>query len=239
MPLLPTSGGGHHPNVTEVEKRLITQLIGRRSFVRLLELGTGEGRLTSVFRPLTNTFVGVDIEPSAVVRARSRAREDDGTSFVVADASTLPFKNGVFKAVAMIRVYHRFSDPAVPLAEAFRVLDHSGVLLLSFNPRPSLKTLYDDVWIRLSTGQGFRSVSFSKLVDTEVPWGNPRGFVTSRKRTEERLQEAGFEVVDRNFAGLEELPIARGLPIGFLTKIGQLRAAAPGFPTVLILARKP
>ncbi len=125
--------------VTALERTVVSRLLGGVSRRRILELGTGFGRLTPVLAPVADEYVGVDFDPGGLARARAtlsgEERAGPSARFALANAYHLPFASASFSGVAMVRVYHHLADPAPVLAELARVLE-PGDGSSSATPRP-------------------------------------------------------------------------------------------------------
>ncbi len=93
-----------------------------------LEVGVGTGRFA---RPL-GIDVGVDVSAAMLRIARSR-----GVECIRADASKLPFKDGVFRSVYFIFTLCFLDKPEEALSEAVRVLVDGGMLCACIVPRDS------------------------------------------------------------------------------------------------------
>ncbi|MCI4317672.1 MAG: class I SAM-dependent methyltransferase, partial [Thermoplasmata archaeon] len=134
--------------VTELESELVrTALAGGRS-TRLLEAGTGFGRLSPLLAGLADEYVGVDLDPSGLraIRDRVGAEGRRGPRLLGrANLFHLPFTSASFRTVVSIRVYHHIRDPAGFLGELARVLAPGGLLLLSYTPKPTIGTLEQDL----------------------------------------------------------------------------------------------
>ncbi len=63
---------------------------------RVLDIGCGDGRLSSRVRGWVRSIVGVDLAGNDVRRAHVRKRLEDVARFAVADASRLPFRDRSF-----------------------------------------------------------------------------------------------------------------------------------------------
>ena len=63
---------------------------------RVLDMGCGDGRLSSRIRGWVRSIVGVDTAAEDVRRAHARKRLADVARFAVADASRLPFRDRSF-----------------------------------------------------------------------------------------------------------------------------------------------
>lgn len=92
----------------------------------VLDVGCGSGRSVDLFRSLapTASWVGVDIEDSPEVRARTR----DDAEFHTFDGESLPFEDSRFDVVYCAQVLEHVRRPAPLLAEMVRVLSPGGRL---------------------------------------------------------------------------------------------------------------
>ena len=102
-----------------------------RSFLELLpppgrltvDLGCGEGRLTSRLHELAHAVVGVDSSPAMVRLARER---NPGPRYVEADAVALPLGDGVADLVVAFMSLMSMDDLDRAIAETARVLGRGG-----------------------------------------------------------------------------------------------------------------
>jgi len=108
------------------ELELLRDFVG--SFRRGLEVGVGTGRFA---RDLGIRY-GVDIADSMLRLSRSR-----GVEVVKADASRLPFRDEVFDLVLFALTLCFLSDPIGAFAEAYRVLERSGRMIVCGVPADS------------------------------------------------------------------------------------------------------
>jgi len=99
---------------------------------RLLDIGTGTGRLLEVLAPRVSAGLGVDASRAMLALARSRLARPGLTHCAVrlADMYRLPLADGGFDVVVLQMVLHYAEDPAAALAEAARVLRPGGRLLV-------------------------------------------------------------------------------------------------------------
>ena len=106
----------------------------------VLELGVGTGKSIRHY-PAGLEVVGVDISERMLARARRRARRSGRTvRLELADAQELPYDTASFATVVTTCVFCSIPEPARALAEARRVLQPGGRLLmlehvLSHRPR--------------------------------------------------------------------------------------------------------
>jgi ArsR family transcriptional regulator len=99
---------------------------------RLLDIGTGTGRLLEVLAPRIAAGVGIDASRAMLALARTRlAKPGLGHCAVrLADMYRLPLPDAGFDAVVLQMVLHYAEDPPAALAEAARVLRPGGALIV-------------------------------------------------------------------------------------------------------------
>ncbi len=114
----------------DVEAALIGLLPGGR-LGRVLDIGTGTGRLLELLAPRVASGLGVDASRAMLALARARLAKTGFSHVSVrqADMYRLPLARG-FDVVVVQMVLHYAEDPAAVLAEAARVLSPGGVLLV-------------------------------------------------------------------------------------------------------------
>jgi ubiquinone/menaquinone biosynthesis C-methylase UbiE len=99
---------------------------------RLLDIGTGTGRLLELLAPRISQGLGVDASKQMLALARSRlARADLGHCAVrLADMYRLPLSDAGFDIALLHMVLHYAEQPEFVLAEAARVLRPGGRLIV-------------------------------------------------------------------------------------------------------------
>jgi len=114
-----------------VEEHLLAQLPATAQG-RLLDIGTGAGRLLEALGPRMVRAIGVDISRSMLAIARARLAEKGLANCSVrqADMYNLPFPEAAFDLVTVQMVLHYAEDPPAVLAEAARVLAPGGRLVV-------------------------------------------------------------------------------------------------------------
>ena len=96
-----------------------------------LEVGAGEGVISSLMHQRFGSCVGLDL-PDAGLRAEWRSRP--GPRYLHADAARLPFRDEQFDLVVAVEVLEHLRDPEAGLRELARVT--SRHLLLSVPHEP-------------------------------------------------------------------------------------------------------
>ncbi|HJY62424.1 MAG TPA: class I SAM-dependent methyltransferase [Streptosporangiaceae bacterium] len=97
-----------------------------------LDLGCGEGRTGRVMRSRGYRVAGVDAAPTMVRLATGHESPEPA---VLADAAALPFRDEAFGLVVAYMSLHDMDRMPEAVAEAARVLDHSGRLVMAI-PHP-------------------------------------------------------------------------------------------------------
>ena len=99
---------------------------------RLLDIGTGTGRVLELLAPRVRQALGVDASKAMLALARARLSGPDFAHCAVrlADMYRLPLADQSFDTVVLQMVLHHAEDPAGAVQEATRVLRPGGRLLV-------------------------------------------------------------------------------------------------------------
>ena len=223
---------------TLVESELVHRALGDAPIGRLLELGTGNGRLTPRLRERATTYFGADRTPGFLWELRARAGPGAAVRLVAADGYRLPFRDASFDAVVMVRMYNFLERPVALLAEIRRILGDDGRLVLSCDPRPSLATLVADVKWALADrhGEPFESATFASREVARIRPSSFPTFAPSRSRLVEDLAEAGFRVDRLWSSGLEDYRPFRSMPVRFPMTFATELGPIPFLPTLFLRA---
>lgn len=104
---------------------------------RCLDLCTGTGDLAlAVTRALGVKTVGVDFCPPMLTRFAEKARPGDRVTMAAADAERLPFPDAAFRFATIAFGLRNIEHRAAALAEALRILEPGGLLLVLEFSRP-------------------------------------------------------------------------------------------------------
>lgn len=219
--------------VTEVEQAIVGRALASGDRRRLLEVGTGFGRLLGPLESLGQEVVATDLDLDRLRSVRVRSQSSSVVR-VAANLYHMPFVDGAFTGATMVRLHHHLLDPATALEEVGRVLRGGARLVVSYRPRPSVGTVVDDLQRALrSPGAGpFRSVTFSRgeVVLSTRPFPIR---VAGRRQFVAEARRVGFELEPRSEvgAGFEEYSPLRRLPAELWVRLGTDFGRAPGFPT--------
>ena len=116
----------------DIETALLN-LVQGQAFSRMVDLGTGTGRMLKLFAPYIRSGVGVDDSVEMLRVARNSLSDDAYTHISVqqADLQDAPLKNGAADLVTLHQVLHFLEEPVRAVKEAARLLDDNGHLLIT------------------------------------------------------------------------------------------------------------
>jgi ArsR family transcriptional regulator len=130
-----------HVADSAVEDRMRAML--GRDVGRLVDIGTGTGRMIELFGGSASHAIGIDRSPEMLRLARAKLDGQDGWELRQGDISALPLDDGSADTVILHQVLHFIPAPEAALAEAARLLAPGGRLLIAdFAPheREDLRT---------------------------------------------------------------------------------------------------
>lgn len=122
---------GLHSENELIERRLL-EMASRQSFKRIIDIGTGTGRMLSLFSEFAERLDGVDLSHRMLTVARANL-DKDGVSHAHVrhgDAGNLPYEDDSADLVIIHQVLHFIDEPDRVLSEASRILEDSGKLLV-------------------------------------------------------------------------------------------------------------
>lgn len=106
----------------------------------LLEVGAGAGRNTPRYHGYERIVV-MDYSTTQLEQAQQRLGTDPRYIYVAADVYKLPFVDGLFDGVTMIRVIHHLAEAPRALGQLRQVMQPKGVFLLEFANKRNLKAI--------------------------------------------------------------------------------------------------
>ena len=110
-------------------------LLAERPLGRLLDVGTGTGRMAELFEPLADNVAALDNSPEMLRLARARLQHlaPGRVELVQGDFAALPFAEAAFDTVLFHQVLHYAQAPEAVLAEAARVTRaHGRIAIVDF-----------------------------------------------------------------------------------------------------------
>lgn len=144
---------------------------------RVLDIGCGNGRFSSVFKEGNAEYVGVDDSRNLIEIAKNNFPH---VEFAVADALALPFKDGAFDLALSVAVLHHIPSNYyrnVFFKEAGRVLKPGGGLIATVWDLRPFSMVKNKQWKRLKSfarsqmriAAGGEKLDFG---DFYIPWKN-------------------------------------------------------------------
>jgi len=119
-----------HVAESDVE-RAIERSLGRRSLGRLVDIGTGTGRMIELFAGRASHATGIDRSSEMLRLARVKLEAAGiSSSLRQGDMYALPLADGSADSIIIHQVLHYAHSPATAVAEAARVLSPGGTLLV-------------------------------------------------------------------------------------------------------------
>ena len=115
----------------------LRDMIGKKTFQAVLDLGTGTGRMLELMAPFAQRAVGVDQSPAMLNVARARIEHAGlrNAQLRQGDIYALPVEHDAYDLVVVHQVLHYLDDPARALREAVRTLRPGGrIVIIDFAP---------------------------------------------------------------------------------------------------------
>ncbi len=97
---------------------------------RLVDIGTGTGRMIELFAPSARHATGIDRSPEMLRLARAKLDGHERVELRQADVGALPLDDGSADTVIVHQVLHYLPAPDTAVAEAARLLAPGGRLLI-------------------------------------------------------------------------------------------------------------
>ena len=142
----------------------IARALGDRPVGRLVDIGTGTGRMLELFAPEAEGALGVDRSPEMLRLARVKLAEAGlAADLRQGDMYALPLDSGSADTVIIHQVLHYAQQPAAAVAEAARLLTAGGrLLIVDFAPHEREELRDRDAHARL----GFSDEAMLKYLDS-------------------------------------------------------------------------
>lgn len=153
-----------HIAESEVEGAM-QRLLGDAPLGRLVDIGTGTGRMIELFAPHATTALGIDrsSEMLRIARAKIGERGLDNAELRQADLYSLPVPDGGADVAIVHHVLHYAQQPGAAIVEAARALGPGGRLLIAdFAPHDREELRAQDAHTRL----GFSDAQMAGWFDT-------------------------------------------------------------------------
>ena len=152
-----------HVAESEVEQA-IEAALGDEPIGRLVDIGTGTGRMIELFGPRADSAIGIDRSSEMLRLARVKLESSGlrGVSLRQGDMYALPLADASAEVVILHQVLHYAQAPAHAIAEAARLLSPGGrLLIVDFAPHEREELRESDAHARL----GFADPAMSAWIE--------------------------------------------------------------------------
>ena len=149
--------------IRDYYEAVAAQVLARAPAGRVLDIGTGPGRLPVIIAS-GNKYLhvtGVDLSPDMVKIATAEARKKglSNVDFKAGNASALPFGDNEFDLVISTLSFHHWREPDIAFDEIYRVLREGGEAWIYDIPRK----VNPQVWADMKKRYGFFAPTFLHL----------------------------------------------------------------------------
>jgi SAM-dependent methyltransferase len=164
-----------HVPEAEIERGMLEMIGAEEPIERLLDIGTGTGRMLELMAPHTGQSVGLDVSRDMLALARANLGEArlSHASVRHGDLHRPPFEAGSFDVAIMHHVLQLLDDPASALADAARLLRPGGRLLVADFAPHELEFLREH--------HGHRRLGISE--EDMAAWAAAAGLAIEQERT--------------------------------------------------------
>lgn len=109
----------------------IARVLGDAPLGRVIDIGTGTGRMLELFAPRSTRALGIDRSSEMLRLARAKLHDQANTELRQADLYALPMADGDAELAILHHVLHFAEAPGAAIREAARVLSPGGRLLIA------------------------------------------------------------------------------------------------------------
>lgn len=140
-----------HVAESQVEAAMV-RVLGDAPLGRLVDAGTGTGRMIALFGPRASQATGIDRSPEMLRVARGKLSAEHGFGWDLrkGDVTRLPLADASADTAILHQVLHYLPDPEPAIRDLARVLDTDGrLLIVDFAPHDREELRTSDAHARL------------------------------------------------------------------------------------------
>ena len=163
---------GQHVPTAEVEAAML-RLVGKQDIGRLLDIGTGTGRVLELFAPRVDAGLGIELSRDMLNLARTQLdpKHLDHCSVKHGNAYNLDVEIGTVSLAVLHHVLHFLDEPARVIEQATRTIEASGhLLIVDFGPHliEALRTDHGHSRLGFTDEEVVEWCETAGLVDVEI-----------------------------------------------------------------------
>jgi SAM-dependent methyltransferase len=224
--------GDQKRSYEDLAERIAVRHLLPRTGGRLLEIGTGFGRLVDLYQGYEQILL-LDYSVSMLREAQGRLGREARYTYVAADLYHMPFADALVDAACMVRVMHHVADVSAALRQVHRVSRPGGVYLLEFASKLHLKSI-----LRYAV----RRQSWNPFVEAPVEFAE-LNFDFHPRWMQDRLSSSGFAIERVRTVSRFRIPLLKRLiPARLLAALDGALQWVGGLwqltPSVFVLARR-
>lgn len=155
-----------HPFIIRLEKTI--DLLGKKKYGRLLEIGTGSGILIPELMRHCEKLYCIDIHKNIDVVSRFAKRQGIKGEVKYGDIFNLEYKPGYFDAIVCISVLEHLEDVGKALDNIKKVLKKDGVAVFGI---PTRSAIGENIVELIAPGHKNRHISSDKKIIKEIKKG--------------------------------------------------------------------
>lgn len=140
---------------------------------RALDVGAGDGYLTSLLARQCESVTAIEYEPSGVELAREMLGGYGNVDVMQGDTYCLPFDTAKFDWVLMADVIEHLDDPEVAVSEMARVVCPGGTVLVT-TPQWRADRIWDERHVKEFRPEEFRELLLHSFGSVELKFAWPR-----------------------------------------------------------------
>ena len=137
-----------------------------------VDMGCGTGRLLYRLKDIAAVTVGVDSSPEMLEQARKLFNEENGNvKLRLGELEHLPIRDEEADYAIISMALHHLSEPGKAIAEASRILNKKGKLIIADfekHGNESLREKYGDRWLGFSSEEIENYISSNRFVLTDI-----------------------------------------------------------------------
>lgn len=133
-------------------EQVMVQMMGDRPLGRMLDIGTGTGRVATLFAPAATSVTALDRSAEMLRLARGKLPREiaDKVRFLAGDFNDLPIESAAADTAILHQVLHYAPAPERVIAETARTLSEGGrLLIVDFAPHDREELRLRDAHARL------------------------------------------------------------------------------------------